>query len=450
MRTERFPRLAATLLLAALVPAPATAQGAGTAEIVVSVDGSVRTIADGVRLARPGGTVVVLAGTYREPMVRVEKPLTIEGRGWPTLDGEDERALLLVTADDVTIRGIRFARVGISMTEDRAAVRVSDARRCAIVGNRFHDAFFGVYLARVEGCRIEGNEFVGRGGRESESTNGNAVHLWSVRDVDIVRNRIAGHRDGIYFEFVRQGRVAENVSEENIRYGLHFMYSDSSRYERNIFRRNGAGVAVMYTNVVEMTGNHFVDNRGSAAYGLLLKEIADPVLRANVFARNTVGMMADGTTRLVAEDNVFADNGWGVRLLANVQESRLIRNDFRGNSFDLATNGRAGDGAGLAGNWFEEYRGYDLDRDGRGDVPHRPVRLFSLLVERWDAVLVLQRSFFVGLLDGAERLLPSLTPERLVDAEPSMRPVAAAAPEAARDAVRGAPAPGALPRGGMR
>jgi nitrous oxidase accessory protein len=50
-----------------------------------------------------------------------------------------------------------------------------------------------------------------------------------------------------------------------------------------------------------------------------------------------------------------------------------------------------------------------------------------VLVERWDAALVLQRSFFVGLLDAAERVLPSLTPDRLVDAHPAMRPVADAA-----------------------
>ena len=162
-----------------------------------------------------------------------------------------------------------------------------------------------------------------------------------------------------------------------------------------------------------------------AAYGLLLKEIGDPVLRGNVFARNTVGLMADGATRLVVEDNVLADNGWGVRLLANVQEARLARNDFTGNTFDVATNGRAGDGAEFVGNYFAEYRGYDLDRDGRGDVPHRPVRLFSLLVERWDAVLVLQHSAFVGLLDAAERVLPALTPAHMADARPSMRPVAA-------------------------
>jgi nitrous oxidase accessory protein len=128
----------------------------------------------------------------------------------------------------------------------------------------------------------------------------------------------------------------------------------------------------------------------------------------------------DGATRLVAEGNVFAENGRGVRLMANVQDARLAGNDFAGNSFDLTTNGRAADGAVLDGNHFDEYRGYDLDRDGVGDVPHRPVRLFSLVVAQHEPALILLRSFFVTLLDGAERVLPSLTPQAVVDERPAM------------------------------
>ena len=38
--------------------------------------------------------------------------------------------------------------------------------------------------------------------------------------------------------------------------------------------------------------------------------------------------------------------------------------------------------------------------------------------------MVLLRSFFVDLLDVAERGIPSLTPDAVVDAHPAMRPVA--------------------------
>jgi nitrous oxidase accessory protein len=54
-------------------------------------------------------------------------------------------------------------------------------------------------------------------------------------------------------------------------------------------------------------------------------------------------------------------------------------------------------------------------------VEHRPVRLFSLIVERNEPTMVLLRSPLVALLDRAERVVPSLTPETLSDATPLMR-----------------------------
>jgi nitrous oxidase accessory protein len=150
--------------------------------------------------------------------------------------------------------------------------------------------------------------------------------------------------------------------------------------------------------------------------------VADARLEHNQFLRNTTAVHGDGTTRLVVTRNRFADNGWALRLDANAQEGRVARNDFAGNTFDVATNGRDA-AAAFAGNWFDGYRGYDLDRDGRGDVPHRPVRLFSLLVEENEPALILLRSNFVALLDAAERVIPALTPETLVDRRPAMRPL---------------------------
>lgn len=107
--------------------------------------------------------------------------------------------------------------------------------------------------------------------------------------------------------------------------------------------------------------------------------------------------------------------------MANGDGGRFTANDFSNNTFDVATNGSTGD-TRFAGNWFDAYRGYDLDRDGVGDVPHRPVSLFSVIAERNPPATILMRSAFIGLLEAAERVLPSLTPATLVDAAPAMRP----------------------------
>jgi nitrous oxidase accessory protein len=415
-RPRRFLRKAAAVAAPALLGTPVGAQT--PRPIIVTPAGAVQTVGAAVQAARPGATIIVQAGVYREPTIVVTKPLTIVGEPGAVLDGEEQRQILTVQADDVTIRGLELRRVGTSYTEDRAAIKVQDATNCVIENNRIDDAFFGIYLARTERCRIAGNTL--RAKKGTESSSGNGIHLWTSNHITIEGNTIAGHRDGIYLEFAHNADVHDNVSEENLRYGMHFMYSDDCEYVRNTFRHNGSGVAVMYTKRVVMTDNRFEDNWGAAAYGLLLKEILEPRLTGNHFARNTVGLLVDGVTRLSADRNEFNANGWGVKLMASAQDGHFTRNAFLGNTFDVATNSRETTTT-FANNYWDEYTGYDVNRDGMGDVPHHPVRLFSLLVANNPPVIIALRSPFAAMLDVAERVVPSLTPEMLVDASPMMR-----------------------------
>jgi nitrous oxidase accessory protein len=385
--------------------------------IVVSPSG---TLTAAIARAHNGDVIRIQAGTYAEPMIVVDKQVTLVGEGWPVLDGQGTHQIMSVTADDVTVQGFVFRNVGTSFVEDRAALKVTKARGCVIADNRLERVFFGIYLAAANDCRITNNVITGTG--TTEASAGNGIHLWTSNRIHIEGNHISGQRDGIYFEFVRESEVLGNTSEHNLRYGLHFMYSDDCRYVDNVFRANSAGVAVMMTKRVTMAGNRFESNWGSASYGLLLKEVYDVRLERNRFIRNTVGILADGANRIDAEHNEFRRNGWALKLLASTDEGRFRANNFIGNTFDVATNNRESTNE-LAGNYWDAYRGYDLDHDGVGDVPFHPVRLFSLLVQTNESSLILLRSVFVSLLDAAERAIPTLTPQALVDRSPMMHPI---------------------------
>jgi nitrous oxidase accessory protein len=279
--------------------------------------------------------------------------------------------------------------------------------------NEIRDAPFGIYVSESSNCRIARN--VVRGGGPARKPLGNAIHLWSARQMTVTDNVVTDHRDGLYFEFVQDTAIERNRSERNGRYGLHFMFSHRCAYRDNRFVHNGAGVAVMYTREVDIERNEFDSNRGPTAYGLLLKDISESRLDANRFSGNTVGLHIEGGGRLTVSHNRFTGNGWAVRLMANSPQNSFAGNAFEGNSFDISTNSRA-TSATVSGNWWDRYKGYDLDRD----IAFRPVRLFSLLVTTHPASTILMRSAFVDLLDAAERALPVLTPETLVDAAPLM------------------------------
>jgi nitrous oxidase accessory protein len=399
-------------MLAAGAPLPAQQV------FVVRAGSPVTTIEAALRQARDGDRIVVTAGTWvLDAPLLVAHRVDIEGEGWPVLQGAGGHELMRVTADSVRIRGLVFRNVRTSYIDDRAAIRFLEVDGCAVEDSRFEDTFFGVYLQKSAGCRITGNHFTGGG--TSETGSGNAIHLWNSSRTLIANNAITRYRDGIYLEFARAVEVSDNVSEANYRYGLHFMFSDSCAYRRNHFRRNGAGIAVMYSKHADMTGNAFEDNWGAAAYGLLLKDITDGRLEGNRFSGNSTALFLEGSSRLLILGNTFDGNGWAIKLMANAEGNRFEHNNFSGNSFDVATNSRSNSST-FDGNYWDHYQGYDLDRDGYGDVPFAPVRLFSLVVQQNEPALILMRSFMVDLLDAAERVMPVLTPATLIDQHPRL------------------------------
>lgn len=206
-----------------------------------------------------------------------------------------------------------------------------------------------------------------------------------------------------------------------MRYGLHFMFSNYDIYEDNTFARNGAGVAVMFSKHIRMINNVFRENWGGSSYGVLLKEISDGLLVGNLFERNTTGVYAEGANRVTVENNDFHSNGRAMDIKGNCVDNKVLANNFIGNTFEVLTNSRSNLNH-FEGNYWGQYKGYDLDKDGIGDVPHRPVNLFALVTERIPAANMLLHSFLVNSLEVAERLFPSMIPEHLVDEKPLIKP----------------------------
>ncbi|GAA4471141.1 right-handed parallel beta-helix repeat-containing protein [Nibrella saemangeumensis] len=380
----------------------------------------VKTVQQALTQAAAGDTVLIHPGVYRERGLVVDKPLTILGQGYPVLDGQYKGEIFTVQSSDVTIQGLHLQNVGMVSTIDWAAVKVLEVQRVRVLSNRIRNAYFGVYLSASTNCLVQGNDIAGN--PKEEQNTGNGVHAWKCDNIKINNNQISGHRDGIYFEFVTNSTIQRNLSRQNIRYGLHFMFSHRNAYYYNTFRDNGAGVAVMYTKFVTMRHNVFEHNWGGAAYGMLLKDISDSEIEQNIFRTNTIGIHMEGTSRINIKRNQFTENGWGVRIQASCNDNTFTGNTFTSNTFDVATNGNTVLNT-FVRNYWDKYEGYDLNKDRIGDVPYHPVSLYSMIIEQMPYGVMLMRSFIVTLLDRAEKVIPSLTPEALVDSQPLMNPI---------------------------
>jgi nitrous oxidase accessory protein len=177
----------------------------------------------------------------------------------------------------------------------------------------------------------------------------------------------------------------------------------------------------MYSSRVLMEDNDFLNNWGPTSYGLLLKDINDSNIIGNRMIFNTTGIHSEGSNRVLVQHNQLISNGKAVVLMASSNDNNFVENDFIDNTLDVSTNSRTHYNH-FESNYWSAYAGYDLDRNGVGDVQHRPVRLFAYLIERNPVAMVLLRSLFIELLDAAEKVFPVLSPEMLVDTTPSMKP----------------------------
>jgi nitrous oxidase accessory protein len=385
--------------------------------IMVGQQHAIKTISPAMAAAQPGDTILVEAGIYREKNLVIDRPVILIGKGFPVLDGEKKYEIITVRASDVIVDGFELS---YSSLNDIAAIRISNCRNVIVRNNILDDNFFGIYAQQAANCLIEKNRI--RSNAVAELQSGNGIHCWKSDSMQVIANTITGHRDGIYFEFVTNSIIWRNESYKNIRYGLHFMFSHNDAYISNIFRNNGAGVAVMYSKGVKMFHNFFQDNWGDAAYGLLLKEISDSRIDGNYFTKNTSGIYMEGTSRIRVEKNSFSNNGWGMKIQASCMNNDIVNNNFLANTFDVGTNGSLVLNT-FDHNYWDKYEGYDLGKDGTGDVPYRPVSLYSMIVEKNTSAMMLFRSFMTSLLDRSEKILPTLTPENLKDNFPLMKPI---------------------------
>ena len=377
------------------------------------------TIKTAIHSAKDGDTVKIYSGLYKEGNIIINKPITILGVGFPTLDGELIHEIISVKSNDVTILGLKLINCSRSTLNDPAAIKVYESHNIRIENNDFLDNYFGIYLQYSKNSLIKNNRLLAN--QKEEYLSGNGIHCWKSDSLQIIGNTIHGHRDGIYFEFVTSSVIWRNISHFNLRYGLHFMFAHNNSYFTNYFKQNGAGVAVMFTKKVVFMNNTFEESWGDASYGVLFKELSDCYLSGNTFYKNTTGIFFDGSNRITAERNLFKNNGWAMRLQANCMDNKIHRNNFLGNTFDVTTNGTLTLNH-FSENYWDKYEGYDLNKDKIGDVPYHPLSLYAVIVEKNPPAMLLYQSFMVSLLDKSEKILPSLTPENFVDKTPRMVP----------------------------
>jgi nitrous oxidase accessory protein len=406
-------RLAAMLTLLIVWPAPqASAQPMDLESLITA--------------APAGSTLTVPAGLYRGPVV-IKGPLSVIADGAVIIDGEGTGSVVTIQGDGVLFRGFTIRNSGRQVTEEAAGIKVTGNRH-RIENNRVEDVYFGIHIGGGGQSIVADNVIVP--GQDHGARPGHGISAWNLQDAQLLRNRIADARDGIYLSFTERVIVAGNTVTK-CRYGLHSMYSHSARFENNHAFGNLLGAALMMSDRLVLRGNRIEQHRqGSAAYGVLLKDIGDLVAEDNQILANRVGVYAEGVPSRAGgiatfTRNVIAGNEVGLALQSNaaltVTGNRIAENltDVRPLGNGLSAQMRWSDGA--TGNSWGQYRGFDANRDGIGDVPYRLEDSMDALIRRNPLIQAFLYTPAHLALEAAARMFPLYRqPPVLVDDRPLM------------------------------
>jgi nitrous oxidase accessory protein len=385
--------------------------------------------------AQPGDRIEVAAGTYEGDLI-IDRSLSFVAAGRVTLRGSGHGSVVRIRAAAVTVEGFEIdGRGSGDLGRDTSGIHVA-ARGAVIRRCRIEQALFGIYLREADDATLEDNVVIGIRGRDPGEI-GSGIHVWNSQRFQIHRNTVIATRDGFYIQSSSHGFVTHNRAAD-LRYGLHYMFSDDNVFEDNVFENGAAGAALMYSNRLVFRRNRFIHNRGFASVGLLLKSCEDVLAEDNLLADNARGLFLEGSNR-----NRFLRNIVAMSDVALVIYDSSAVNSFEGNAFianltPLSLSGRRTD-TRFDRNYWSDQGEPDLDGDGVADRPYRLSNVFDHLRGNLTAADLFAQSAAASAIGAAEAVFPVLDPIPVVDQHPLARmPLMAAVPAASSTAPRSA------------
>jgi nitrous oxidase accessory protein len=369
-----------------------------------------------------GDSLCLAPGRHRGPL-RVERRVTLFGPREAVVAGADQGTTIRVRAMGAVLAGFTVDGAGTRYDLLDAAVAI-EADGVRVEGLAIRGAIYGILASRVRGVSIRRN-FVQGDAKETLGLRGDAIRLWEVTDSEVAENDVEDGRDVVVWYSSRNRLVGNRVAGG--RYGAHLMYSHDTLVQGNQLVGDVVGVFVMYSRGVRVEDNLIAEMHGAAGMGLGLKDSGNVTATGNRVVRATTGLFLDASPSQLGDHNEFRGNrlhwcGQAVTLHSAAERNLFADNLFSGNrALVVVDGGGHARGAEWRGNYWDEYAGYDLDGDGRGDVPFELRSLTEEITRDHPALGFFTGSPAFALVAASSRLVPLRAPVLLLrDPAPRM------------------------------
>src|SRR5262249_15329504 len=161
---------------------------------------------------------------------------------------------ITIDAAEAVVRGLVVRDSGRDLERMDAGVFIEKtAPRAVVEDNRIEGNLYGVYIHGAPQAIGPRNEIVGIAqGRLKHARNG--VSVWDAPGAKVLDNSIRYGRDGI-FSIASRKNVFSGNRFRDLRFAVHYMYTNDGEVTDNVSIGNTIGYAVMFSHRLTIRGN---------------------------------------------------------------------------------------------------------------------------------------------------------------------------------------------------
>ena len=223
------------------------------------------------------------------------------------------------------------------------------------------------------------------------------------------------------------------------------MYSNGNILEGNEFIGNIVGTFIMFSRKILVKNNVFGSSKFLTRIGIGLKDASYIVITQNLIADNTIGIYLANSPEFTGEiinsdledsqvlegvsygniirKNVFAFNTKCMSFLPPAYPNLISENTFWANIFTAEYQGVPQDKNLWYSNFYDIYRGFDMNKDGYGDIPFEYSSLFPKVLADNPNLSFFYISPLKFFIEQLSLILPFFKPDSVfIDIRPSINP----------------------------
>ena len=379
------------------------------------------TLANAIAGATPGDVLLLSSGRY-EGAVVIDRPLTITGPQDAVIDGLGQGTVVTINSADVTVKGITVTGSGMASEDLDAGIKIlKKADRALVEGNQMLGNLHGIDVhggldAMVRGNTIEGTQ------NPRMNDRGNGIYVWNSPGTVVEGNSVRWGRDGIFSNTSRKGTYRNNLFRD-LRFAVHYMYTNDSEVSGNVSIGNHLGYAIMFSNKVIVRGNQSLGDR---SHGVMLNYTNSSDISGNLVqgGANRCTFIYNAHKNLIY-DNRFEGCDIGIHFTAGSERNVLTGNAFIANREQVKYVGTRDVEWSFEGrgNFWSDHPAFDLNGDGIADSAFRPNDLMDHILWSQPSAALLMGSPAVQLIRWSQSSFPATMPGGVVDSAPLMVPL---------------------------